>query len=70
MTSSFAGSPRLLKGGLVLVDPTTSKVLRVIALQFNPDTLSRSVQICGFGAKDSDVVNMAAIAAYDAGRRG
>ncbi|KAB2941605.1 MAG: NADP-dependent malic enzyme [Hyphomicrobium sp.] len=32
--------------------------------------LSRSVQICGFGAKDSDVVNMAAIAAYDAGRRG
>jgi malate dehydrogenase (oxaloacetate-decarboxylating)(NADP+) len=32
--------------------------------------LSRSVQICGFGAKDSDIVNMAAIAAYDAGRRG
>jgi len=36
--------PRLLKGGLVQVDPTTSKVLRVIALQFNPDSLSRSVQ--------------------------
>ncbi|MFA5900827.1 MAG: NADP-dependent malic enzyme [Hyphomicrobium sp.] len=30
--------------------------------------LSRSVQICGFGAKDSDIVNMAAIAAYDANR--
>jgi malate dehydrogenase (oxaloacetate-decarboxylating)(NADP+) len=30
--------------------------------------LSHSVQICGFGAKDSDIVNMAAIAAYDAGR--
>lgn len=30
--------------------------------------LSRSVQICGFGAKDSDIVNMAAIAAYDASR--
>ncbi|MFN3625691.1 MAG: NADP-dependent malic enzyme [Hyphomicrobium sp.] len=30
--------------------------------------LSRPVQICGFGAKDSDIVNMAAIAAYDAGR--
>jgi malate dehydrogenase (oxaloacetate-decarboxylating)(NADP+) len=26
------------------------------------------VQICGFGAKDSDIVNMAALAAYDAGR--
>ena len=30
--------------------------------------LSHSVQICGFGAKDTDIVNMAAIAAYDAGR--
>ena len=30
--------------------------------------LSRPVQICGFGAKDSDIVNMAALAAYDAGR--
>jgi malate dehydrogenase (oxaloacetate-decarboxylating)(NADP+) len=30
--------------------------------------LSHSVQICSFGAKDSDVVNMAAIAAYRADR--
>jgi len=30
--------------------------------------LSRPVQICGFGAQDSDIVNMAALAAYDAGR--
>lgn len=30
--------------------------------------LSRPVQICDFGAKDSDIVNMAAIAAYDARR--
>jgi malate dehydrogenase (oxaloacetate-decarboxylating)(NADP+) len=29
--------------------------------------LSHSVQICWFGAKDSDIVNMAAIAAYGAG---
>ena len=27
--------------------------------------LSHSVQICPFGAKDTDIVNMAAIAAYD-----
>jgi len=26
------------------------------------------VQICGFGAKDTDIVNMAAIAAYGAKR--
>ncbi|HWK32551.1 MAG TPA: phosphate acyltransferase, partial [Hyphomicrobium sp.] len=31
--------------------------------------LSHPVQICDFGAKDSDIVNMAAIAAYEAGRR-
>jgi malate dehydrogenase (oxaloacetate-decarboxylating)(NADP+) len=30
--------------------------------------LSKPVQICEFGAKDSDIVNMAAIAAYEAGR--
>jgi hypothetical protein len=41
--------PRLLKGGLVQIDPDTSKVLRVIALQFNPDSLSRSVQVQATG---------------------
>jgi malate dehydrogenase (oxaloacetate-decarboxylating)(NADP+) len=30
--------------------------------------LSHSVQICLFGAKDTDIVNMAAIAAYGADR--
>ena len=39
------GSPRLLKGGLVLVDPDTGAVLRVIALQYNPDTLTRTLQV-------------------------
>jgi hypothetical protein len=38
-------SPRLLKGALVQVDPGTAKVLRVIALQYNPDTLTRTLQV-------------------------
>jgi|ERR1035437_3726023 hypothetical protein len=38
-------SPRLIKGGIVLMDPDTSVVLSVIALQYNPDTLTRSLQI-------------------------
>jgi hypothetical protein len=38
-------SPRLLKGGLVQVDPDSARVLRVIALQYNPDTLTRTVQV-------------------------
>lgn len=45
--SSFPGSPRLLKGGIVLLDPATGVVLRVIPLQYNPETLSRSLQIRG-----------------------
>jgi hypothetical protein len=43
--SSFPGSPRLVKGGIVLIDSNTSAVVRTIALQYNPDTLTRSLQI-------------------------
>jgi len=52
--SSFPGSPRLVRGGLVLVDPTTGAVLRIIALQYNPDTLTRSLQIKGAGPEGGD----------------
>jgi hypothetical protein len=45
-------SPRMLKGGLVQVDPETSQVLRVIALQYNPDSLSRTVQVQATGSAD------------------
>jgi hypothetical protein len=38
-------SPRLIKGGIVTMDPDTSVVISVIALQYNPDSLSRSLQI-------------------------
>jgi hypothetical protein len=45
--TTFPNSPRLLKGGLVLIDPETSAVQRVIILQYNPDTLSRTLQVQG-----------------------
>jgi hypothetical protein len=38
-------SPRLVSGGIVTMDPDTSVVLSVIALQYNPDSLTRSLQI-------------------------
>lgn len=38
-------SPRLLRGGLVQIDPDTGTVLRVISLQYNPDTLTRTLQV-------------------------
>jgi len=54
--SSFPGSPRLVRGGLVLVDPSTGAVQRIIALQYNPDTLTRSLQVRGAGAESGDHV--------------
>jgi hypothetical protein len=47
--TTFPGSPRVLKGGLVLLDPDTFTVLPngVIVLQYNPDTLSRTLKIQG-----------------------
>lgn len=41
--STYPRSPRLLKAGLVLLDARTSAVTRVIALQYNPETLSRTL---------------------------
>lgn len=42
--TTFPNSPRLIKGGVVLIDPDTSAVRRIIVLQYNPDTLSRTLQ--------------------------
>ena len=52
--STFPGSPRLLRGGIVLVDPGAGTMLRIIALQYNPDTLTRSFQIRGVGQESGD----------------
>lgn len=45
----MAIGPRLLKGGIVLIDAETSALRRVIGLQYNPDTLSRTLQVRGAG---------------------
>lgn len=47
--TTFPGSPKLLKGGIVLIDPGTAKVMRVIVLQYSPDTLSRTLQVQAIG---------------------
>lgn len=47
-------SPRLIKGGLVQMDPTTGATLQVIALQYNPDQLSRSLQVQSSGTDGGD----------------
>jgi len=47
-------SPALLKGGLVLIDSVSSAVQRVIALQYNPDSLNRSFQVQAVGGESRD----------------
>jgi hypothetical protein len=41
--SSFPGSPKLLKGGLILLDPVSGATQRIISLQYNPETLTRTL---------------------------
>ena len=41
--TTFPNSPRLMKGGLVLVDPSSQLPRRIIVLQYNPDTLTRTL---------------------------
>jgi hypothetical protein len=52
--SAFPCSPRILKGGIVLIDAASSTVLRVIALQYNPDSLTRSLQVQAVSADGGD----------------
>ena len=48
--TTFPNSPLLVKGGIVLIDPETADVRRIISLQYNPETLTRSLQIQGVNA--------------------
>ncbi|CAD5108370.1 hypothetical protein [Zestomonas carbonaria] len=47
--TGYSQSPKVLKGGLILIDPESGAVQRVIALQYNPDMLTRSLQPQGVG---------------------
>lgn len=47
-------APRLLKGGIVLLDPMTWGIRRVIPLQYNPESLTRTLQVQATGAAEGD----------------
>ncbi|MDE1948642.1 MAG: hypothetical protein KGL43_05500 [Burkholderiales bacterium] len=47
--TGFSASPRLLKAGLVVLQPGGGPLQRVISLQYNPDSLTRSYQVQGVG---------------------
>lgn len=51
--TGFSRSPRILKAGLVLMNRETEAIERAIVMQYNPDTLSRSLAARSAG-DDSD----------------
>lgn len=53
--TTFPNSPKHLKGGIVLIDPVTSAVRRIIALQYNPYTIFRTLQVQVFGVESKSM---------------
>jgi hypothetical protein len=52
--SEFPEKPLTVRGGLVLVDPVTGGPIRTIPFQYNPDTLTRTLQPQGIGNEPGD----------------
>lgn len=52
--STTPNSPKLIKGGLVLVDAESAQVRRVISLQYNADSLTRKLQAQSVGGEGTD----------------
>lgn len=44
MTTTFPGSPKLQKASIVAIDATTNQVVSTITFQYNPVSLSRTLQ--------------------------
>ena len=53
--TGFPGSPKLLRGGIVVLDPETGTVRRVITLQYNPDSVTRTLAIQAHGESAGDL---------------
>lgn len=51
---SLSNSPQLVKGGLVVLNAAGNAVARSIALQYNPDSLTRSFQVQGAGGEGGE----------------
>ncbi len=47
--TTFPNSPKIIKGGIVLVDAKSGKTLTMITLQYNSESLSRTYEPQGFG---------------------
>lgn len=52
--SAFPNAPNVARGGIVVMDPVTGRVIRVIVLQYNADTLNRTLQVRAAGAETGE----------------
>lgn len=52
--TGYSNSPKVLKGGVVLIDAASGQIRRIVSLQYNPDSLTRSFQIQAYGAEGGD----------------
>jgi hypothetical protein len=52
--TTFPGSPKLARGGIVVLEPKSARIIRVIVFQFNPDTVTRTLQPQAIGQEPGD----------------
>jgi hypothetical protein len=55
--TTFPGSPRLLKAGIVLLDAGSGAIQRIIVLQYNPNRLTRSLEAQSVGEGSANRAN-------------
>jgi hypothetical protein len=54
--------PRVLKAGLVTIDPSSGAVGRVLALQYNPETLTRTLAVQAAGTDPAQALRLKGVA--------
>lgn len=52
--TTYPNSPKILKAGIVLVSPQSGQVQKVISLQYNPHSLSRTLTPQAYGGENPD----------------
>ncbi len=52
--TGYPRAPRMLRGGFVRLDPTTRATLDVVVFQYNPDSLTRTIQPRAIGGEPGD----------------
>jgi hypothetical protein len=52
--TGFPGVPKTLRGGLVRIDPNSRTLLDVVVFQYNPETVTRTIQPRAIGGEPGD----------------